>query len=359
MSRHSLITGGAGFIGSHLVERLLAEGWRVTVVDDLSTGRLSNVAALIDRGELTFIHGRIGDVLRRQPDLLHGVEHVYHLAASVGVRLVVDDPAAAIRNNVQETAAVLDAANAAGVKALVASSSEVYGQCPVLPLREDAPLVYGPTSRPRWSYGMAKALDEHLALHPRKGSGSFRGHVVVRLFNTIGPRQVGRYGMVVPRMIGRALRGEPIEVHGDGRQTRTFCDARDVVGAMVRLMAEDRLAGTVYNLGSDQARTIDEVADAVLQLSASRAGKRYVPYEEAYGPDFEDPPQRLPDLTRIRTAIGFEPTYSFEATLQSVLAYERRMLESGRAPAVAGSHRPEQALPGAGMEAGPPICSLG
>ncbi len=323
MSQTCLITGGAGFIGSHLAQRLAALDRRVIVIDDLSTGRLTNIAALIDAGVVTFIQGRVSAVLREQPQLMHGVEQVYHLAASVGVKLVVDDPGRMVRNNIEETAAVLDAAEVAphgGPRVLIASSSEVYGQCPVLPLREDMTLVYGPTTASRWSYGMAKALDEHLALH---GPGNKpRRCLAVRLFNTIGPRQVGHYGMVVPRMIDKALRHEAIEVYGDGRQTRTFCDVRDVVGAMTALLDDDASLGRVYNVGSDRPWTIDALADLVLELTGSRGGKRYVSYESVYGPGFEDPPQRLPDLSRIRTAIGFEPTYTLEGTLRSILGLD-------------------------------------
>jgi UDP-glucose 4-epimerase len=312
-----LITGGAGFIGSHLAERLVALDRRVVVIDDLSTGRIENIAPLLDAGRIELIHGRVTDVLRGRPQVMRGVSQVYHLAASVGVKLVVDDPGRMVRNNIEETAAVLDAAEGVTAAVLIASSSEVYGQCPVLPLREDMPLVYGPTTASRWSYGMAKALDEHLALH---GPGNRpRRCLAVRLFNTIGPRQVGHYGMVVPRMIDKARRDEAIEVYGDGRQTRTFCDVRDVVAAMICLLDDDANLGRVYNLGSDRPWTIDALADLILSLTGGRGGKRYVPYEQVYGPGFEDPPQRLPDLTRIRTAIGFEPTYTLERTLRSIL----------------------------------------
>lgn len=313
-----LITGGAGFIGSHLAQRLVEHDRRVILIDDLSTGRLDNVAALVDADRAVYVRGRVSDVLREQPGIMRGVTQVYHLAASVGVKLVVDNPGRMVCNNIIETAAVLDAAERAGAATLIASSSEVYGQCPVLPLREDMTLVYGPTTASRWSYGMAKALDEHLALH---GPGNRpRRCLAVRLFNTIGPRQLGHYGMVVPRMLARALAGQPVEIYGDGSQTRTFCDVRDVTDAMVRLMDDPAHLGRVYNLGSDRQRTINDLADVVQRITGSTAGRRYVPYEAVYGPGFEDPPQRCPDLTRIRTAIGFVPTYELEHTLAAILA---------------------------------------
>ena len=337
MTAAALITGGAGFIGSHLAAELVARGRRVVVVDDLSTGQLANLQPLLDRhpGRCTFVHARIGDALRDRRDLLAGVGQVFHLAASVGVMLVLDDPAAMIRNNIEETAAVLDAAQAAGVPALVASSSEVYGQCPVVPLREDMTLVYGPTTAGRWSYGLAKALDEHLALH-RPGGGGGR-NVVVRLFNTIGPRQVGRYGMVVPRMVERAASGEALEVYGDGGQTRCFCDVRDVVRALADLLDrahEPGVGGGVFNVGSDREVTINELAELVLRLTDEAGGAggapagagpriRHIPYDRAYGPHFEDPPRRKPELSRLRLAVGFSVQYPLERTLAELIAAAR------------------------------------
>lgn len=321
----TLITGGAGFIGSHLARRLKAQGRRLILVDNLSTGSASNIAELLD-DQCKLIQGKAGDVLQ-DPAVLGGVSEIYHLAAAVGVKLVVDDPAGMIRNNIDETERVLEAATQANAAVLIASSSEVYGKCPVLPLREDMELVYGPTTASRWSYGLTKALDEHLALdyHKRRGLRA----VVVRLFNTIGPRQIGRYGMVVPRFVSRAVRNQPIEIHGDGLQTRAFCDARDVVRAMTELLANPACSGEVFNLGNDQQITISELADRVIKLAGSTSEKAFVPYAQVYGQGFEDPPRRLPDTSKIHGAIGFKPQYSLDQTLTELIELERQRIEAG------------------------------
>lgn len=330
MTPTTLITGGAGFIGSHLATRLTGTGGAVRIVDDLSTGRRENLAHLpADRVELVVDDAA---AYMGRPDALAGIERVYHLAAAVGVQLIVKQPAAMIRNNVEKTAAVLECCADAGVQVLIASSSEVYGKCPVLPLREDMDLVFGPTSASRWSYGMTKALDEHLALDLASQRGLQT--VVVRLFNTIGPRQVGRYGMVVPRFVQAATAGLDLSIYGDGSQTRAFCDVRDVVEAMTSLMDEPKAYGRVFNLGSEHQTRIEELADRVIQitreLSAGRlsTGKSYQSYEAAYGKGFEDPPHRLPDLSRIREAIGFEPAYSLDQTLRELVRDSLRCSEA-------------------------------
>ncbi|MFW6058957.1 MAG: NAD-dependent epimerase/dehydratase family protein [Phycisphaeraceae bacterium] len=316
----TLITGGAGFIGSHLAEHLKAQGRRLVLVDNLSTGNRANVEALLDE-RCMLVEANVSDALR-DPALLQGVTEIYHLAAAVGVMLVVDDPTAMVRNNIDETAVVLDAAVRCEARVLIASSSEVYGKCPVLPVREDMDLVYGPTTASRWSYGLSKALDEHLALdaHRRRGAGV----VIARLFNTIGPRQVGRYGMVVPRFVQRAVRGEPIEVFGNGEQTRAFCDVRDVVRAMTALLSEPACLGQIYNLGSERQVTINELAARVNALAGGGSAIEHVPYERVYGKDFEDTPDRLPDTSKIRTAIGWQPAYALEQTLAELVESARR-----------------------------------
>ncbi len=313
----TMVTGGAGFIGSHLTALLRKDGRDVMVIDDLSTGRLENITSLIGPG-CEFIQGRVGDVLKQQPEVMQGVGEVYHLAAAVGVELVVRDPATMIRNNVEETAVVLETALRFGAKVLVTSSSEVYGRSPWMPLSEEQELVFGPTSSSRWSYGMAKALDEHLALamHQHQGLGT----VAVRLFNTIGPRQVGHYGMVVPRFVGWAVRGEPILIHGDGRQTRSFCDVRDVVTALPRLLGDAKHHGRVYNVGSDTEISIEQLADKVMAISGSKSMKKFVPYQQAADRGVDDPVRRVPDLSRIRSAIGFEARYSLDQTLADLIA---------------------------------------
>lgn len=314
-----MITGGAGFIGSHLAERLLSRGQRVTLVDDLSTGRRSNVAHLLgDRCRL--IERRVGD-MPADGRWLEGVDGLYHLAAAVGVKLIVDEPVSSIENNILETAGLLRAASARGVPTLVTSSSEVYGKSATVPFGEDDDVTYGPTVYSRWSYAMSKALDEHLAL------AHYRTHglpvVVVRLFNTVGPRQSGQYGMVIPRLVHRATSGEPIEVYGDGRQTRCFCHVSDVVEALPKLLGDGACHGRVFNLGSDEEWTIDAVAERVLALTGSPAGKRYVPYEQAYGKAFDDLRRRVPDLGRVREAIGFEPRWSLDMILRELVEAAR------------------------------------
>lgn len=311
----SLITGGAGFIGSHLAEQLLSQGRRVRLIDDFSTGRRENIAGLLGP-DCELIEGRAAEVLG-QRDMLDGVDEVYHLAASVGVRLIVEDPAGMIRNNVDQTVGVLRACADAGVRVLITSSSEVYGKNPKLPLREDQDLLFGPTSASRWSYGLTKAIDEHLAIDMARRHGLKA--VVVRLFNTIGPRQVGRYGMVVPRFVERAVKGEPLEVYGDGSQTRAFCDVRDVTSALPELLRCEGALGLAVNVGADRTVTIRELAERVIETVASAGGPRsevkLVPYQAVYGEGFEDTPCRMPDTSRLRELIGFERRYPLDRTL--------------------------------------------
>ncbi|MEL7088286.1 MAG: NAD-dependent epimerase/dehydratase family protein [Planctomycetota bacterium] len=323
MEPRTIITGGAGFIGSHLAERLAEAGQRLTLIDNLSTGRRENIAPLLgDRCEL--IEARAGDVLA-DPSAMANVTRVFHLAAAVGVKLVVDDPAAMIRNNIDETDIVLRAAAKANAAVLITSSSEVYGKCPVLPLREDMELVYGPTTASRWSYGLSKALDEHLALDLARRTGL--RSVVVRLFNTVGPRQVGHYGMVVPRFVARAVAGEDLTIYGDGQQTRAFCDVRDVVDALAKLIDHDDAFGRVFNVGSTRQITIEQLADQVIAAVADaggpRVGKTFVPYEAVYGEGFEDPAHRLPDTARLAEAVGFSPKMALGQTLRELVAARR------------------------------------
>lgn len=319
----SLVTGGSGFIGSHLVERLLARGDRVTVVDDLSTGRRGNLPPAHER--LRFIEADLASALAA---LGPGerFDEVYHLAAAVGVKLVVENPARCIRTNIELTERVIEFALAHGpegkagapARTLVASSSEVYGKTEKTPFAEEDDVVYGPTSRTRWSYGMTKAIDEYLALdaHRRLGLPA----VVARFFNTTGPRQVGAYGMVLPSFVASALRGEDVLVYGDGRQVRCFCDVRDVARTLPRMLAEPKCFGRVFNLGSDRPVTIMELAELVIRTLGSRSRVRTVPYDQAYAAGFEDLRKRVPDLGRIRSVIGFEPEYTLERTILDVAA---------------------------------------
>ncbi len=316
MKDETLITGGAGFIGSHLARHLIDMGRRVIIVDDLSTGRRENIQTL-PGDACRFIHAPIGAALNDDPALLDRAAAIFHLAAGVGVQLVVDQPAQCIHNNVHEAAVLLQAAARRGIPVLIASSSEVYGNAQRIPMREDDPLQYGPTTSPRWSYGLSKALDEHLAL--AHATADDLPVVIVRLFNTIGPRQVGRYGMVVPRFVRAACAGRNLSVHGDGRQTRAFCDVRDVVAAMAELMDRPDTRGRIYNLGSDREISILELARKVIALAQSESGIDLIPYDRAYRPGFEDTPRRVPDLTRIRQAIGFAPRYALEDTLLELI----------------------------------------
>ncbi len=314
-----LVTGGAGFIGSHLVQLLLDRGDTVTVIDDLSTGRRSNLPAPSDR--LRFIEAD----LRQALGVLGPAERfdqIYHLAAAVGVRLVVDEPIRCIETNVEGTAALLrfatahGPANSPGAATLIASSSEVYGKSERSPFREDDDVVYGPTTRSRWSYAASKAIDEYLAL------AYFSSHslpvVVARFFNTVGPRQVGEYGMVLPNFVKAALAHQPIRVFGDGLQTRCFCDVRDVAHALPRLLAHPSAAGRVFNIGSDQMISIADLAATTIRVLSSRSTIEHVPYERAYSAGFEDLRKREPDLSRLRSTIDFSPKFSLEQTIRDL-----------------------------------------
>lgn len=316
--RRVLVSGGAGFIGSCLSERLLARGDHVTVVDDLSTGRRENLPGTHAR--LRFIEGDLGDTL---PGMANErpFDEIYHLAAAVGVKLIVERPAQAIETNVGQTAAVLrfaSGAGRAGTPILIASTSEVYGKASKEPFSEDDDVVYGPTTVARWAYACSKAVDEYLAL------AHHRDHalpvVIVRFFNTVGPRQVGDYGMVLPRFVRAAVEGRDLEVHGDGRQTRCFCDVRDVVGALPTLMRSVPCRGKVFNLGSDTPVSMLDLAKLVIKVTGSTSRVRLVPYEQVYGSGFEDLRQRRPDLARIRAAIGFQARIPLEQTIRDIAA---------------------------------------
>jgi UDP-glucose 4-epimerase len=326
---HCLITGGAGFIGSHLSEALLARGHTVTVLDDLSTGHLGNISHLIGSPRFRFVSGSITGTAVMD-DLVADCDVIFHLAAAVGVTLIVDDPLRGMEVNVLGTHALLKLAHRYGRKVLIASTSEVYGKSSQLFFHEDDDQVLGPTSKARWSYASAKALDEFfgLAYHRRTGLPV----VIFRLFNTVGPRQKGRYGMVLPRFMEQALRGEQLTVHGDGRQSRCFCDVEDVVRAVIGLAESPRAVGQVVNVGSTHEVTILDLARQVLEVVDATNGKhaapglaledriRYVPYEQAYGAGFEDVQRRFPDTSRIKALIDWEPRIPLEETLRRVCA---------------------------------------
>ena len=316
MATRTLITGGAGFIGSHLAELCKARGHELVILDNLATGRRNNVAHLLE-GQCQFIQADVGQALSENPNLLNGVDQIFHLAAAVGVRVAVEDPLHTIANNVSETAVVLEHAARHGIPVLFTSSSEVYGRTDQLPMAEDQNLVLGGPESTRWSYALSKATGEQLALayHRQKNLPV----VIVRLFNIIGPRQRGRYGMVVPRFIQWAVDDQDLQVFGDGTQTRTFCDVRDAVTAIVHLIEDPAQHGKVFNLGSDRELTISQLADQVIALSRSNSKKRLIPYDQAYQGPYDDPPRRVPDLSRIRRALDFAPQYDLTQTLTDLI----------------------------------------
>ncbi len=317
---HALVTGGAGFIGSHLVELLLAQGHGVDAVDDLSTGGLDNLAAVRDHPRLGCHVGSATDPSLLSP-LVDRCDVIFHLAASVGVRLIVDDPMRTIMNNVSTVETVLRLATARRQLVLLTSSSEVYGKRQQVPFREDDDLILGPPAEARWSYGCAKALGEHLAMAYRKAHGL--PVVIARLFNTVGPRQTGRYGMVVPRFVEAAVSGRPLTVYGDGSQSRCFAHVRDVVCILAALAARPEAVGQVVNVGSDEEITIAALARLIKTLTASRSEVVFVPYAVAYGADLDDMPRRLPDLRKLERLIGERPRTPLQQTLQSLVAGAR------------------------------------
>lgn len=320
MTRTDLITGGAGFIGSHLAERLLAQGHRVLVIDDLSTGSIENVQHL--KSHPTF-ECTIDSVMNRQvmAGLVERADMIFHLAAAVGVQLVVESPVRTIETNVRATEIVLELANQKKKPVLVTSTSEVYGKSTKLPFGEDDDLVLGATTRGRWAYACSKALDEFLAIayfHEKA-----LPVCIVRLFNTAGPRQTGRYGMVLPRFVRQALANSPLTVFGDGTQSRCFCDVADVVWALTRLVEKREAWGQIYNIGSVEEITISGLAHFVREQLGSGSEIVFVPYAEAYARGFEDMSRRLPDLTKIGQLIGFAPRTSLSRIIERIADHQR------------------------------------
>ena len=315
-----LITGGAGFIGSHLAEALMSAGSSVTVVDDLSTGSLENIRSLAGQKGFQFVRESVRNsetmaVLTARCDV------IFHLAAAVGVQLIVDKPVHTIETNIHGSEVVLNLANKFGRKIFVASTSEVYGKSDKIPFNEDDESVLGPTRFTRWSYACSKMVDEFLSLayHDQFGLEA----VVGRLFNTIGPRQTGAYGMVAPRFVRAALRGEPLEVYGTGNQSRCFTNVADVVGALIKLMDCPEAVGRVVNIGSDELITITELAEKIIAMTGSASEIRSLTYEQAYGRPFDDMLTRKPDLSRIKRLIGYEPKRSLDETLRQIIEYEK------------------------------------
>ena len=321
--RH-LITGGAGFIGSHLCDELLSRGDEVHVLDDLSTGSIDNIRHLRDRPGFSYTIDSAG-IAPIVAELVDEADVVYHLAAAVGVELIVESPVRTIETNVHCTEVVLAQANKKKKPVFVASTSEVYGKGASFPFREDGDLLLGPTSTGRWSYACSKAIDEFLALAYYKERKL--PAVVARLFNTVGPRQTGRYGMVIPRFARQALNGQPLTVYGDGSQRRCFCHVEDVVRALADLMAREDVYGQVFNVGSTEEVEIGALAKRVRDRAGSESEIVHVPYEEAFEEGFEDMARRVPDTTKIRETLGWEPVRVLDDVLEDVLNFERRSAE--------------------------------
>jgi len=316
-----LITGGAGFIGSHLAERLLEKGEQVVLLDNLSTGSMENIRHLKGSDRLEY---HLDGIENRQilAELVDDADVIVHLAAAVGVKLIVESPVRTIETNVNGTQLILEAASKKKKLVLIASTSEVYGKNTNVPFHEDADLVLGPTTKGRWSYAASKALDEFLALSYWKEKK--QPVIVVRFFNTVGPRQTGRYGMVLPNFVKRALDGEPIEVYGNGQQSRCFCDVRDTVEALLRLMPLDRAVGEVINIGNTEEVTIENLAKIVKHRTGSDSPIKFVPYDKAYEPGFEDMMRRVPSIEKLHAFTGFRPQTNLADIIDRVSAYFRQ-----------------------------------
>jgi len=317
----ALITGGAGFIGSHLAEALLDAGHQVLIIDNLSTGSMENISHLKGRAGFEYFidtvenEGLLAELIDRS-------EVVFHFAAAVGVKLIVEQPVYTIETNVHGTEVVLKHANKKKKLVVIASTSEVYGKSEQVPFREDSDLVMGPTPKHRWAYACSKAIDEFLALAYWKERKL--PVIIVRFFNTVGPRQTGQYGMVIPNFVRQALAGEPITVFGDGTQSRSFTHVADVVGALLKLVVEPRAIGQVINIGNTEEVTIRQLAERVRQISGSNSSIKLVPYDEAYESGFEDMPRRVPDLSKAAQMIGYEPKLTLDDILTQVIDYFRR-----------------------------------
>jgi len=314
----ALITGGAGFIGSHLAEELLNDGHQVFLIDDLSTGSIDNIEHLKNHKGFNYTI----DTILNAPllaELVDKCDVVFHMAAAVGVMLIVESPVRTIETNIKGTEAVLMHANKKKKKVILASSSEVYGKSEQKSFKEDGDLILGPTTKSRWSYACSKAIDEFLALAYWKEKRL--PVVITRLFNIVGPRQTGRYGMVIPRLVKQALLNKPITVYGDGKQSRCFTHVKDAVRALIKLSFSDKAVGEVINLGSNKEITIEELARKVKEAAKSKSEIRYIPYNEAYEKGFEDMRRRVPDLTKIKKIIAYKPRYSLDDILKDVIEY--------------------------------------
>ena len=317
----ALVTGGAGFIGSHLSDALLAQGHEVLVLDNLSTGSIDNIAHLKGRPGFEYFIDTVNNE-GLLAELIDRSDVVFHFAAAVGVKLIVEQPVYTIETNVHGTEVVLKHANKKKKLVVLASTSEVYGKSDDVPFREDSDLVLGPTPKHRWAYACSKAIDEFLALAYWKERKL--PVIIVRFFNTVGPRQTGQYGMVIPNFVRQALAGEPITVFGDGKQSRAFTHVADVVAALLKLVVEPKAIGQVINIGNLQEVTMTDLAERIRDLSASKSVIKHIPYDEAYESGFEDMPRRVPDLTRIKGLIGYEPRHNLDDILVQVIDHFRR-----------------------------------
>jgi len=333
-----LITGGAGFIGSHLAETCLERGDEVCIIDDLSTGSVENIQHIKHHPRFTYCFDTVGN-RQLTAEFIDMCDIIYHLAAAVGVRLIVESPVNTIETNIRGTDVVLSLAAKKRKRVLITSTSEVYGKRDRVPFSEDDDLVMGPTSKGRWSYACSKAIDEFLAIAYWKEKKV--PTVIARLFNTVGPRQTGRYGMVIPNFARQALDGKEITVFGDGRQSRCFTHVHDAAGALIALAEHPESVGEVYNIGSDHEITILELAERIRELTGSNSRIVFVPYDEAYGEGFEDMRRRVPNLTKIHDLTGYQPRHTLDEILIGVIEYQRARKSHSRAAALGASVQPK------------------
>jgi UDP-glucose 4-epimerase len=313
-----LVTGGAGFIGSHLSEQLLSLGHHVTIIDNLSTGRFSNIAHLQSNPDFQYVIGTILDH-RLMETLISECDQVYHLAAAVGVKYIIDNPLQSLQTNIVGTEIILEYANKYKKKVLITSTSEIYGKSDIIPFKEEDDRLLGSTSISRWGYSCSKAIDEFFALayYREKKLPT----VIVRCFNTVGPRQTGQYGMVLPKFVKAALMNHPITIFGDGKQSRCFGDVADVVNGMIALTKEPKAEGEIFNIGNTEEITIQDLAIKIKQMTNSKSKIEYIPYDEAYEEGFEDMKRRVPDLTKIKNCINYEPKHNLESIIERVIEY--------------------------------------
>ena len=338
-----LITGGAGFIGSHLAERLLGRGDQVHILDDLSTGSIENIALIKGHPNLTYHIDTIRNY-RLTAELIDICDVVYHLAAAVGVKLIVESPVSTIETNIRGTDIVLSLAAKKRKRVVITSTSEVYGKRNKVPFSEDDDLVMGPTNKGRWSYACSKAIDEFLAIAYWKEKRV--PTVIARLFNTVGPRQTGRYGMVIPNFVQQALTGQDITVYGDGTQTRCFTHVSDVIEALIAIAEHPQAVGEVYNIGSDHEISMLELADRIKNLTGSASNIVFVPYDQAYEAGFEDMMRRVPDISKIRQFIGYKPKVDLDGLLTSIIDFHRvKMLGELGIPASSLIFQSRESLP--------------